>query len=50
MLIEFHADDPERARRFWTGLLDIDLQARTPDQGEGWQTAGDGPAVGVHAP
>lgn len=49
MLIEFPADDPERARRFWTGLLDIDLQTRTPDQGEGWQTAGDGPALGVHA-
>jgi predicted enzyme related to lactoylglutathione lyase len=48
-LVEFPADDPERARRFWTGLLDIDLQSRAPDQGEGWQTAGDGPAVGLHA-
>jgi predicted enzyme related to lactoylglutathione lyase len=46
-LIEFPADDPERARRFWTGLLDIDLEARTV--GEGWQTQSSGPAIGVHA-
>ena len=49
-LIEFPADDPERARRFWSGLLDADLQARTDSEGEGWQTrVGSGPAVGVHA-
>ena len=46
-LIEFPADDPERARRFWTGLLDIALEPRTV--GEGWQTASPGPAIGVHA-
>ncbi len=47
-LIEFPADDPERARRFWSGLLDATLEARTADQGAGWQTGGDGPQVGVH--
>ena len=47
-LIEFPADDPARARRFWTGLLGVELQAREPGEGEGWQTRSDGPAVGVH--
>ena len=47
-LIEFPADDPERARRFWTGLLNADLGPRTGEQGEGWQTAESSPAVGVH--
>lgn len=48
-LIEFPADDAERALGFWTGLLGVELEARAEDQGEGWQTdAGDGPAVGVH--
>jgi predicted enzyme related to lactoylglutathione lyase len=45
-LIEFPADDPERARRFWAGLLGIDLESRTV--GEGWQTQSSGPAIGVH--
>jgi predicted enzyme related to lactoylglutathione lyase len=47
-LIEFPADDPERARRFWSGLLGVELQARDDTQGEGWQTPATGPAVGVH--
>jgi predicted enzyme related to lactoylglutathione lyase len=47
--VEFPADDPERARRFWTQLLNIELQDRSADQGEGWQSAGGGPAVGLHA-
>jgi predicted enzyme related to lactoylglutathione lyase len=56
-LIEFPADDPERARSFWSGLLGQTLAPRTPAQGEGWQTdatqqatrPGSGvPAVGVH--
>jgi predicted enzyme related to lactoylglutathione lyase len=51
-LIEFPADDPERARRFWSGLLGLALEPRTSAQGEGWQTGsaapGDIPAVGVH--
>jgi predicted enzyme related to lactoylglutathione lyase len=48
-LIEFPADDPERARRFWMELLDVELQARRAGEGEGWQTDSAGPAVGVHA-
>ncbi|MGA9859839.1 MAG: VOC family protein [Solirubrobacteraceae bacterium] len=52
-LIEFPADDPERARRFWSGLLGRQLQARASGAGEGWETTGSSdpgaPAVGVHA-
>ena len=47
-LIEFPADDPERARRFWSGLLGEPLEDRTEAEGRGWQT-GDAPVtVGVH--
>ncbi|HEX4671784.1 MAG TPA: VOC family protein [Solirubrobacteraceae bacterium] len=46
--IEFPADDPDRAVGFWSTLLEIDLEPRTDDQGDGWQASGDGPAVGVH--
>jgi len=48
-LIEFPADDPERAVRFWSSVLGRPLQARQDSQGEGWETADGGPAVGVHA-
>lgn len=48
-LIEFPADDTERARRFWSGLLGVELAARTDTEGEGWQTRAEAPAVGVHA-
>ena len=48
-LIEFPADDVERARRFWAGLLAAELQPRTAEQGEGWQTNEGGAAIGVHA-
>ena len=47
-LIEFPADDPDRARRFWSGLLDVELNSRSAGEGEGWQTHGAGPAIGVH--
>ena len=47
-LIEFPADDPGRARRFWSELLGASLAARAEGEGEGWQTQGGGPAVGVH--
>ncbi len=47
-LIEFPADDPERARRFWSGLLVTELQSRADGEGEGWQTRDDNPVVGVH--
>ncbi len=48
-LVEFPADDPERARRFWTELLGVELEAREDSEGEGWQTHSGAPAVGVHA-
>jgi predicted enzyme related to lactoylglutathione lyase len=48
-LIEFPADDPERALRFWGGLLDVALESRKEGEGEGWQTRATDPAVGVHA-
>ncbi len=47
-LVEFPADDPERARRFWSGLLDDGLEPRTEAEGEGWQTRSRAPAVGLH--
>src|SRR5205085_11194906 len=48
-LIEFPADDAERARRFWTGLLGVTLESRAPEEGAGWQTHSADPAIGVHA-
>jgi predicted enzyme related to lactoylglutathione lyase len=51
-LIEFPADDPERARGFWSGLLGSALKPRSAAKGEGWQSehaADDAAAsVGVH--
>jgi predicted enzyme related to lactoylglutathione lyase len=47
-LIEFPADDPGRALRFWGGLLGEPLEDRGPGEGEGWQTRSTGTAVGVH--
>ena len=47
-LVEFPADDTARARRFWTGVLDVELRDRSDGEGEGWQTVGDGPALGLH--
>jgi predicted enzyme related to lactoylglutathione lyase len=48
-LIEFPADDPKRARRFWSTFLGAELADRTEGQGEGWQTPESTPRVGVHA-
>lgn len=55
-LIEFPADDAQRARSFWSGLLDVALEPRRSGQGEGWQSdeassqagAAPGAAIGVH--
>ena len=47
-LIEFPADDADRARRFWSGLLGVELVARSEGQGEGWQSSG-APALGIHS-
>jgi predicted enzyme related to lactoylglutathione lyase len=48
-LVEFPADDPDRARRFWAGLLGSELEARRQGEGEGWQTRSESTAIGVHA-
>ncbi len=48
-LIEFPADDAERARSFWEGLLGVSLERRTDAEGEGWQSRSEGASVGVHA-
>jgi predicted enzyme related to lactoylglutathione lyase len=47
-LMEFPADDPQRALRFWSSLLGASLDERTEKEGSGWQTHGQGPHVGVH--
>jgi predicted enzyme related to lactoylglutathione lyase len=47
-LIEFPADDPERAQRFWSGLLGAPLEERSDEEGSGWQTHGPQTQVGVH--
>jgi predicted enzyme related to lactoylglutathione lyase len=48
-LVEFPADEPERALRFWNGLLEVELQERGEGQGAGWETRAGSTAVGVHA-
>ena len=48
-LVEFPADDVERARRFWEGLLAVQLEDRGEGEGQGWQTRSEGPRIGVHA-
>ena len=47
-LIEFPADDPDRARRFWSSLLGVELAERSQDQGRGWQTQKGAPTLGIH--
>lgn len=47
-LVEFPADDPQRARRFWSGLLGGELGERSDSEGRGWQTGDTTVAVGVH--
>ena len=47
-LIEFPADDPDRARRFWRGVLDAELTARPADAGAGWEVEEGGLRLGVH--
>jgi predicted enzyme related to lactoylglutathione lyase len=47
-LVEFPADDPEQALRFWVGLLGVDLQQRDAGEGEGWQTHSGQTELGIH--
>ena len=48
-LIEFPADDPSRARRFWRGVLDVELAPRAVAAGSGWESDTGGLRLGVHA-
>jgi predicted enzyme related to lactoylglutathione lyase len=47
-LIEFPADDAERALRFWSGLLDVELEPREESEGSGWQARSSAVPIGVH--
>jgi predicted enzyme related to lactoylglutathione lyase len=47
-LLEFPADDPERARRFWSDLLGLELAERNAAEGRGWQTHTGALAIGIH--
>lgn len=46
--MEFPADDPERARGFWTAVLGVQLDDRAPDEGTGRQTHSGGAELGIH--
>jgi predicted enzyme related to lactoylglutathione lyase len=47
-LIEFPADDSERALRFWNGLLGAELTPRSGDAGAGWEAQDAEMRLGVH--
>jgi predicted enzyme related to lactoylglutathione lyase len=47
-LIEFPADDAERARQFWSGLLGLELAPRPSEAGAGWEAEDNGLRLGVH--
>ncbi len=47
-LIEFPADDPDRARRVWHGVRGVTLTPRPASAGSGWQTDTDDRRLGVH--
>src|SRR4051812_14060430 len=48
-LVEFPADEPERALRFWSGVLGVEITPRAEQEGAGWQSRGGDPPIGVHA-
>ena len=47
-LVEFPADDPDRACRFWQGVLGAQLERRPDAEGRGWQTHDGATELGVH--
>ena len=47
-LVEFPADDSNRAQRFWEGVLGVELEARHEGEGTGVQTHTGGAELGVH--
>lgn len=48
-LIEFPADDTDRALSFWAGVLETELDPRNGDEGQGWVTRPDSGSDGVGA-
>jgi predicted enzyme related to lactoylglutathione lyase len=47
-LIEFPADDAQRALAFWRGVLGLELAERGPGDGAGWEADLGGARLGVH--
>lgn len=47
-LVEFPADDPDRARRFWREVLGAELGPRPAEAGSGWELDDGGLRLGVH--
>lgn len=47
-LIEFPADDPDRALHFWREVLGVALEPRAEAAGSGWEAESDGLRLGVH--
>jgi predicted enzyme related to lactoylglutathione lyase len=47
-LVEFPADDTERALRFWRGVLGAELSPRASEAGAGWVCESDDLRLGVH--
>jgi predicted enzyme related to lactoylglutathione lyase len=47
-LIEFPADDSERARRFWSELLGAEFAPRDSEEGQGWEIKDGDLRLGVH--
>ena len=47
-LVEFPADDADRALRFWRGVLGLELEPRAAPEGAGWVCESEGVRLGVH--
>ena len=47
-LIEFPADDAGRARRFWRGVLGVEVAPRSAAAGAGWETDTGSLRLGIH--
>jgi predicted enzyme related to lactoylglutathione lyase len=47
-LVEFPADDTDRAIRFWSSFLGGPLEPRGEGEGAGWHSRSKTPAIGVH--
>lgn len=47
-LIEFPADDPDRAKRFWSRVLTVAVDARDSEDGQGWHAQLGDVTLGLH--